>query len=1128
MNYLFTRRRSGSFNRLPQSGRVERKPSPILRKLILMTKLTCLFLFLGLMQVSAKGYSQNIISVNFKGAKISHILRYLEKKSGYVFYYNNEEVEGLPKINLTLKDVTVPQVLNSLIKGTSLDYKIMDDNLIVIHKNDEGLFPDQPVHGTVTDSLGNPLIGVTVQVQGTSIGTVTDVHGNYVLNAPDNATLMFSFIGYETKEIGVSGRGTINIELSSNSTTLNQLVVVGYQSESKHKLISAVSTISGTQLNRRVATDPTNLLQGQLPGLQVTQNSGQPGSDGTQLLVRGVSTFSGAGNNPLVIVDGLPGSLSNLNPNDIESITVLKDAASAAIYGSRGANGVIVVTTKQGHKGGGFSVEYSYNVGITNATKLPDVITNSATYMELYNEARTNSNLQPIYTQQQIDLYKNATNRTLYPNFNWMNAIFKTAYVQNHYINMSGGNDNTNYSVGIGITDQPGVMVGFKYNKYTLDFGLKSKINKRVTFGSDIDMKYSKQAAPEDGAGDFFLSALAQPPTYLPQLGNGDWILRAFPNENGNKNVLALVGNDIITYTNDYFVQGNLSLDVEILKGLQWQNRVGINYDGSDYNNYDPVVPMYYFSDTSSAGNLDDGTPGLYVGSSTDRHITGYSQFNFNRQFGVNHVSALAGYQLEHDYSYYMNASRQGAFPTGLRQLNAGPDNLPNNDGDAADWAIRSYYGNANYDYKDKYLVGASVRYDGTSRLPQSSRWGLFYSFSGGWRISDESFLKNVSWINDLKLRGSWGRLGNQNIGTYPYQEILSQQDYAFGGNVVTGYAANTLVDPSLTWETTQVTDLGFDLTAFNHTLTFTGDWFSKYTFNILRSSQVPLWLGLNAPTVNNGAVRNRGIDFAIQYKNKIGHDFTYYVSANYQDFRNKLVKFGQREISSNTIMEQGEPMNSYYLYIWDGIFQSQDEIDKSPKQPVTPTPGDLKFKDINGDGVISDSDRTIVPGMYPKFQYSFNVGGTYKNFDINIQVYGVQGQKIYVTGWGIEPFRQGSVPTVNWLNAWTPQNHSNTMPKIYDADSYPAVQNYASTYYLKDGSFMRIKNLEIGYTLPISLTDRIRMKSLRLYFDADNLATFSKFPGLDPERVPGLGTGARYVNYPQNRVYTFGATVRF
>lgn len=983
------------------------------------------------------------------------------------------------------------------------------------------------ITGIVQDTKDNaPLDGATVAIKNSTVSTVTNSTGKFEIKVPNGKVdLEVSYIGHDSKSVTVrANESNIVITLSPSSIAqLSEVVVLGYETQQRHKLTSAVSTVSGEMLNKRVAANPTALLQGQLPGLEVTQGSGQPGSESMRLRVRGLGTFSGAGTNPLVIIDGLPGSLDNLNQNDIESVSLLKDAASAAIYGSRGANGVIVVKTKKG-KRGGFSLQYDYNIGIANATKLPDFITNSATYMELFNQARTNSNQQPIYTQEQIDLYKNATDRVKYPNHNWLNDVFKTASTQNHYLNMSGGDENTNYSLGIGIADQPGVMIGFENKKYTLGFGLTSKINKRITIGSNINFKYNKQLTPRSGGDDMFLSTLAQSPLYPPRMSNGLWVNSAYPNELHNKNPVAIVDNDIRTRYNDYYVQGNLSLKADIIDGLQWETKIGANYDANDNNDFRPVILTYNYSDTSFARTLDNGSPGLSVNRNSDVYLVGYSQFTYNKMFGDNNVSALAGYQQEHDHSSSLSAQRAGAFTTNLlRELNAGPATNQTNSGSSADWALRSYYGNVNYDYKDKYLAGASIRYDGTSRLPADTRWGLFYAFSGGWRISEESFLKNTSWLNDLKIRGSWGRLGNQNIGTYPYQPTLSQRDYPFGGSASSGLAASSLVDPNLTWETTQVLDFGVDLSAFDNKLTFTGDWFNKYTFDILRGSQVADWLGLNAPIVNNGALRNKGIELGLNYKDVIGQSFSYYVSANFQNFRNKLVSFGQREISSNIINQEGHEYQEYYVYIWDGIFQSQDEIDKSPKQPVKPTPGDLKIKDVNNDGTINDKDRTFVKGKYPLFQYSLNVGGAYKNLDLSMQLYGSQGQKIYVTGWGIQPFNQGSLPTTDWLNAWTPNNHTNTMPKIY-AEAYQPVTSYASTYFLKDASFMRIKNIEIGYTIPLSLIRKIAMKSARVYFNGDNLFTFSKYPGLDPER---LGDG-RYVSYPQNRVYTFGVMVKF
>jgi TonB-linked SusC/RagA family outer membrane protein len=1090
-------------------------------KVLQLIKFTAVLLLL-FFKVSAAGYSQNTISVSFEKTEVEKAFRFLEKKTGYIFYYSNTEVEKLPRLSLQLTDVPFRQVLDSISGITGLHYAIIDEKMVVFKKN-AAQVQVQKVNGKVSDEKGNPLPNITVQVKGTSTGTLTNTDGSFSLEVPAGAVLIISGIGYIKQEISVEGRTAFDIILKEDVAGLNEVVVVGYGTQEKHKLTSAVATVSGAELNKRTATNPVSLLQGQLPGLQVTQGSGEPGNENIVLRIRGISTFSGAGNDPLVIVDGLPGSLSVLNPNDIESVSVLKDAASAAIYGSRGANGVIVVKTKKG-KGTGFTVQYGYNLGISETTKIPEVITNSAEYMQLSNEARTNSGLAPLYTQQQIDLYQNATDRVKYPNHNWLDDLFRTAYTQNHYLNMSGGKDNTNYSLGLGINLQPGVMIGFDYKKYTLDLGLSSRVNKRVTLGTNIQMRYGDRKFPPQGAGDMFLSTLAQSPLYPPRAPDGRWIKRAYSNELGNKNTVAIVGENVITRSSDYYAQGNLSLDVDIIDGLKWENRAGMNYNAVKNNDFRPVVPTFFYNDMSPAGLLDVGTPGLSLSNTGNVYTVFYSQFTYRKKLGVHNLSALAGYQQEHNKGDQLSAGRT-QFPTNLlRELNAGPAEGQTNSGTSSEWGIRSFYGNVNYDYKDKYLLGASLRYDGTSRLPKDNRWGLFYSFSGAWRISEEAFLKDVSWLNDLKIRGSFGELGNQNIGTYPYQPTLDNRPYVFGGTVTNGFAASSLVDPNLTWESTRVLDFGINLTAFNNRINITADWFNKYTFDILRSSQVPVWLGLNAPVINNGAVRNKGFEFTIQYNDNIGKDFSYNLNANFQTYKNKLEKFGKKEIGGTTIREEGHELDGYYIYVWDGIFQTADEILKSPKQPVTPTPGDLKIKDVKADGKIDDQDRTYVKGKYPTFQYSFNLGLNWKAFDLSAQFYGSRGQKIYVNGWGIEPFRQGSVPTTDWRNRWTPTNPTNTMPKIYVADGYAPVQNYASSYFLKEASFLRLRNLQLGYTMPVQLISRISMKSLRIYASADNVFTVSKFPGLDPERA---GDG-NYVTYPQTRTFTLGAMVQF
>ncbi|OQP38901.1 hypothetical protein A4H97_19555 [Niastella yeongjuensis] len=997
--------------------------------------------------------------------------------------------------------------------------------------------PAVTLSGTVTAS-GKPLEGASV-VTSTHKSTAvsTDKNGKFVLHVPTGTVITISYIGYQSQQIvAPDADQTINVAMQATAVQNEDVVVVGYRTQSKHKNISSVVTVSGDDLTKRVATDPAALLQGQLPGLSVTQNSAEPGNENLQLLIRGVGTFSGAGTNPLVIVDGIPGSLSAINANDIESVSVLKDAASAAIYGSRGANGVIVIKTKKG-KGGGFSLSYNYNVGISNPTRLPKLVTNSATYMELLNEAAANSGQAAVYTQQQIDLYKNATDRQKYPNHNWLDDMFSTAVVQNHYLNLSGGKEGTTYSVGLGYTSQPGTMLGFDYKKYTLSMGLNSRVNKRVTLGANMQFRYGNRTYPFNNSTDLYIATLSQSPLYPARTQDGLWIYKAYSTEMGNKNPV-LTATMAQTKNPDYYGQGNLSLDVDITKDLKWENRAGVFFDYNKSSTFVPTVPVYYFNDLSPAGNYNPGsTLGYSQGSNDEIHTTLYSQLNYQKHLGEHSISLLAGAQEEVDNYTYQNAARTG-YPTNyLTELNAGSANGQTNSGSSSIWAIQSFYGNANYDFADKYLFGASVRYDGTSRLPKNNRWGLFYSFSGGWRVSKEAFLSDVSWLNDLKLRGSWGILGNQNIGNYPYQPILSQNNYAFAGNVNTGFVPNTLVDPALTWETTRSLDLGFDMSVLNNRLSFSADYFNKYTYDILRGSQVPQWLGLNAPTINDGAVSNKGFEFQVKYQDKINKDISYFAMANFSQYRNKLVSFGKDVITgpdNQLIMRNGEPINSFYLYQMDGIFQSQDEINKSPDQSSlggAPTPGDIKYKDVTGDNIVNADDRKVVAGQYPNFQYSFTFGGSYKRFDISVQLYGSQGNKVYLYKWGTDPFAQGAPPTTDWLDRWTPTNPSTTMPKLYlGFYGYPKITNYQSTFHLYDASFMRIKNVQVSYHLPIQFISGV--KSLRLYATVDNLAVFTPLKqGADPERLnlsykPDAWYG--FANYPQNRTFTFGAAVEF
>ncbi|SEM01411.1 TonB-linked outer membrane protein, SusC/RagA family [Chitinophaga rupis] len=1109
------------------------RPRHALARYRRILQFSCILLLTTALQLGARTYAQRV-NIEVHEASLEDVLYTIQQQTGYDFLYSTQLIRSATPVSLSLKNMEVTEALKIIFDKQPLDYII--NKKTVTLKNKPVLPPAVfTVHGTVTDNKGVPLQGVSIQLKGTTTGTASLADGTYSLNLPDaNGTLTFGFIGFAKQEIAVNGKNLINVTLMEDDRKLTEVVVTGYTTQSRHTLTSAIATINGEDLTKRVATDATSLLQGQLPGLSVVQNSAEPGNETIQLRIRGVGTFSGAGNNPLVIVDGVPGNLSALNPNDIESVNVLKDASAAAIYGSQGANGVIVVKSKKGNPGK-FTLSYNYNIGFAKATRLPKLITNSATYMTLLNEAEANSGNAPIYTDEQIALYQNATDRVKYPNHDWLKDMFSTATVQNHYLNLSGGTEKTTYSLGMGFTNQPGTMRGFEYKKYTVALGLTSRVHKRVTLGTNIQARYGDRQFPYNNATDLYISTLAQSPLYPAQTADGLWITKAYDRELGNKN--PVLASTLRTSNPDYYGQGNISIDVDVAEGLKWENRAGINFEYYKMKTFRPVIPVYLYSDLSYSRNADVGTPGLAMDHHDETHSTIYSQLNYHKLFGSHDLTVLAGVQQETDNKSYMDANRIG-YPTNqLTELNAGAVSGQTNGGTSEEWVIHSLYGNMNYNFKDKYLLGVSLRYDGTSRLPADSRWGLYQSVSGGWRISKESFLANVKWLNDLKIRASWGRLGNQNIGTYPYQSTLAQTNYAYASGILSGFIPNMLVDPNLTWETTRMTDIGVDMTAFNNRLSFTFDWFSKYTYDILRQSQVPQALGVSAPIVNNGAVSNKGVEFGVRYQDKLSKKFSYYAAANLQVYRNKLASFGADEIGGpdgQTIMRNGYPINSFYLQTMDGIFQSQEEINKSPDQSSlggVPTPGDIKYKDVNGDGRVDANDRSVFEGQYPKFEYSYTMGANWGNFDASIQLYGSYGNKLYLYKWGVDPFAQGAMPTTDWLDRWTPENPSATKPKIYMGFyGYPKITNVPSSYYLFNASFMRIKNLQVGYTLPQSLVKGIRM--IRVYAAVDNLALFTPLKiATDPERLdinnkPDAWYG--FANYPQNRTFTLGASVQF
>ncbi|TDX02341.1 SusC/RagA family TonB-linked outer membrane protein [Dinghuibacter silviterrae] len=1001
------------------------------------------------------------------------------------------------------------------------------------------------VTGTVKDEGGAPLVGATVMVKKTGASTLTDTAGRYTLFVPDDkSALVVTFSGYERVDDIIGRRTTWDVVLRVQASSLNDVVVVGYGTQKKADLTGAVAAVTGADMNKRVATDPTQLLQGKLPGLSLTQGTGEAGNEAFVLRVRGLGTNSSAGSDPLVIVDGLPGSLGALDPQNIESVTLLKDAASAAIYGTRAANGVLLVTTKQG-TAGKLQLSLDYSVGITRATALPkNLVYNSAEYMVLWDTAANHSGYPNEFTQAQIDNYTSPTrNKKLYPDYNWLDALMRTVSVQNVHLGITGGRNGTTYNVGLGYVDQPDIMIGFSYKKYNLQFNLNSRVNSYITFGSSLTLNYGQRFYASRGSQDQFLSDLSQSPMYGPILpdGSGRYTNSVYPSvQTPNKNPVAIAQNALVN-NRDYYMQTNMYVNVRLLNGLDWRTSGGFNFDFNKIYDFKPVINQYnWFAGPTDPPErtLDVNGQGLIVTENNSFYPVGYTQLTYTRSFGAHDLKLLGGTQAEYNQSQSLVGSRNTPFANNITQeLNAGPAGSQLASGTSSQWALRSFYGRLNYDYKEKYLLEANARYDASSRFPPSNRWGLFPSISGGWVVTKD-FLSDVHWLTQWKVRGSWGKLGNQNISNYPYQDVYTSANayntgtyyaYSFSGTTLnSGVADNALTDPKIKWETTRIVDFGTDVTLFNR-LNVTVDGYNKLTYDILFQPAIPAYIGLTAPTINNGRMRNTGVEISAQYTGKAGQ-VNFSVGGQLQANKNTLVKFGAPQITANnTINEEGKPFGSFYMYEFAGIFQSVKDVQNSPVQQYTPQPGYMKFKDVDGNDTVNANDRVIVPGVFPKFEYSFNASAAWKNFDLSMFFYGSYGQKQYVSGWGLQPFDQGSPPPSDWKNAWTPANHSTTMPLIYILGQGNASSNIntPSTYYLKDASFFRIKSVQLGYTLPAFLARHVAMNALRVYFTGDNLYTFTKFPGLDPERAVESGN-VRFVVHPQNQVFTFGVKATF
>jgi tonB-linked outer membrane protein, susC/ragA family len=1009
------------------------------------------------------------------------------------------------------------------------------------------------VKGVVKDSNGEPLLGVNVLVKGTTIGAVTDIDGNFSFEAPAGCTLVISYIGFESQEVKVKGNAPLNIILKEDSEALDEVVVIGYGTQKKVNLTGAVSAVTGEEIAKRPVSNTSTMLQGQMPGLRITSDKGQPGNESVQMRVRGQGTYSSAGSNPLVLINGVEGDLATLDPNIIESVSVLKDAASASIYGSRAANGVILITTKNGSEmKERVSVRYNGNFAVHNPTTLLDLIWDSPTYMKYFNMAKENSG-SPIterYTQEMIDAYTNPTDPQKYPSFNWLDYMFDPAFVQQHNVNVSGTIGKTSYNASLSMVNQPGTMKGQEYQRYNASLDLTSQVNDWVKIGMYFTGSRSYRQETRQGDTDAYLSTISQAPTYMPWLpddGSGikRYTSKAYTFESNNKNMVAIAETENFKkYVN---TDANVQAWAEIkpFKGLTWYTKGAIRYKAQHYKDWGAIpTPIYFYHDGTQNGTLNTNGTGLTSNMEYSTYVNLYTYLKYDwLSSNKDHsLSAMAGYSLE-SYRYDVLQGYRQDYDFPLHELNAGNSSVQTNSGSSQEWGLVSGFFRLNYGFKDRYLVELNARYDGSSRIASQSRWGVFPSFSLGWRVTEEEWMKDFQWdwLNSLKLRGSWGLLGNQNIDLYSYYALVSTgKDYGFNNtDLSSGVAQTAISNQNLKWETTAIGDFGADLTLFNG-FNVTFDWYKKRTYDILRKAQGNALLGLDAPYINDGEMVNKGIEVSLGYNGYVRDGFfeglSYNANVYFDRSRNTLTKYGADYITNGLICSEGLPYESFYGYKAIGIFKDDDEVRNSPKQFNDNTQaGDIKYADISGpdgvpDNVVDEYDRTVIGNRFPNFEYSVSLGASWKGFDLSLLGQGVSGVDHYASGWGLRPFYQGTPISQDYIdNMWTEEHTNAKYPRLYFADMGGTKNQRESTYWLYDGSYFRLKNLTFGYTLPKALTQKAKIQRLRVYFSGDNLLTFTKFPqGGDPERNYNSTKGTRLVYYPQNRIISFGINLDF
>lgn len=1097
-------------------------------------KLILLFVAISFFQLSAvESYAQNAkINLSLSDVTLEEAIKTIEANTQFVFFFSNSAVDMTKHVDLNVKNGNIKEVLNQIL--SSYKYRIEDNKIVLLGEVQQ----DGKIWGVVSDAFG-PIAGANVVVKGTTNGTITDMDGRFSLDAPKGAKLQISYIGYITKELTVDTKTDYVIELVEDSQALEEVVVVGYGTEKKVNVIGSIAQIGSEKLENRSTPQLSNVLTGQMAGVTVIQRSGRPGNSGGEIRVRGVGSFGGESNksDALVLIDGIPGKLNDVSSEDVESISVLKDASTAAIYGSRAANGVILVTTKTG-KEGKVSVGYNGYVGFNTPTALPEFV-DTWQYATLYNEAVG----REAYTQEEIQKFRDGSDPDHYANARYLDEVFSRKGLQTgHDVTINGGNAENKYMVSFGYLKQNGIVEKNDYQRYNARVNLINEILPGLKLTSRLSGVYGNRKEPMAPGGDdadnmlvLIQKALRFPgltPTILSDGSFGAGCeLHGTP--------AGWIKSDSFYENPEFSLNANVRLDYNPIKDLQLSAIGAYTYTNGEERTYRSTMKL--------SGDRVLGPSELKHKMGKTIYKTFQATAEYNKTIGGHTFGILAGYSWEQEDYRYVQGSRDKFPGNDLPYLNAGSPDNQKSEGTGNAWAIQSGFGRLRYNFNERYLFESTVRYDGSSRFPQSKKFGFFPSVAAGWRLSEENFFKeneSLGFISNLKLKVSWGRLGNQNIGNYPYQSVYELgQNYPFGDTYTQGAAVTTAVDPTIKWEETETIDGGLEAVFWNGLLSVNASYFNRRTYDILYkpSGSVSTILGQKISEMNTGELKNFGWEFEVGHRNKIG-DVSYNVNANLSIIKNKLTTLGVGNVEQlNGMVGNGSdlfigyPIQMYYGYVSDGVFLDENDIkswyDQSKVTP-NPQPGDIRYKDISGpdgvpDGKIDPNyDRVYLGSRIPKFTFGLNLGVEYKGLDLSVLLQGVAGVTGMLDGFAGWAFRgDGNIQKWQAEGRFDPANPTRypAYPRLEDLSNSTTPNIVTSDFWTQDASYIRLKNIQLGYTFPKKMLQAAKISNLRVYVQAENPLCWNKYkPGWDPE----INTSGNY--YPILATYTFGVNFKF